>query len=109
MSSRLKIKEQFLEVLSNAQGQRDQRQELVTCVAWWNPSKPENIPAWCEYEREVMLGAINKLRDKKGLPLIGLLDVSRVESMAMGHSDYSSKFALYCAELVDIPASEIKP
>ena len=109
MSSRLKNKEHLLKVLSKAQGERDKRQELVTCVAWWNPSKTEDIPAWCEYEQEVMLGEVNKLRDKKGLPLIGPLDIARVEAMAKGHSDYSSKFALYCAELVDLPSSEIKP
>ena len=109
MSNRRKIQEQLLEVLSDAQGERNKRRELVTCVAWWDKSKTENIPGWCEYEREVMLGEVNKLREKKGLPLIGPLDIARVESMAMGHCDYSSKFALYCAELVDIPSSEIKP
>ena len=45
--------------------------------------KPE--PEWIVREREFMHQQVN---------------IERVESMACGHSDYTRKFAIYCAELV---------
>ena len=106
---RLAIKKQLLEVLSSAQGERNKRPELVTVLGWWKDNCTEDIPAWCEYEREVMMNAVNKFRSKLGKPLIGWREISRLESMAMGHSDYSSKFALYCAELVEMDVQDIAP
>lgn len=76
------LQAEFLAVLSRAQ---ERRSELGS--------------AWMVYERQVMLACVNAERKKAELPLVTLEDVERVEGGAAGHSDYSSKFALYCAEL----------
>lgn len=33
------------------------------------------------------------------MPPVGVAEIERVERGTVGHSDYSLKFALYCAEL----------
>lgn len=55
---------------------------------------------WVEKERNAMFNEINRQRSARGLSPISLKELMRVESMACGHIDYSTKFALYCAELV---------
>lgn len=54
---------------------------------------------WVDVELDVMHHAVNCERSKRGLPDIERSKVVSVERMACGHTDYSSKFALYCAEL----------
>lgn len=55
---------------------------------------------WIEHERATMLDVVNCERTcMRKLPIL-LEDIERVEKRALGHSDYSYKFALYCAELV---------
>lgn len=54
---------------------------------------------WLDVEIDVMLGEINSDRSKRGLPSISRDVVVRHERMASGHTDYASKFGLYCAEL----------
>lgn len=55
---------------------------------------------WIEHERAAMLDAVNCERTcMRKLPLL-LEDIERIEQQALGHSDYSLKFALYGAELV---------
>lgn len=56
-------------------------------------------PDWVLHERRVMRDAVNAVRIDAGLAPVAIAAVERVETMAVGHSDYSSKFALYCAEL----------
>lgn len=56
---------------------------------------------WIKYERETMLNCINSIRKSKGMDSLELSDVERVENMAVGHSDYGPKFALYCSELCE--------
>jgi hypothetical protein len=82
------------QVLMTAQGKRDQRPNLVEV----------NGVAECEwavYERQVMHDAVNLLRAGSQLPPVPLADIERVEMLAVGHSDYTAKFAFYCAELVE--------
>jgi hypothetical protein len=55
--------------------------------------------AWIDAEIDVMHRAVNRRRSERGLPDLDRATVVRVEQWACGHSDYSSKFALYCAEL----------
>ena len=62
---------------------------------------------WVPREREFMLNLINTARSEEGRPPVAIEDVERVETFAMGHVDYTSKFALYCAELV--VHTEVKP
>lgn len=54
---------------------------------------------WIAAERTVMLDEVNEWRALLGKPAVDVAAIERVERMATGHSDYSSKFALYCAEL----------
>lgn len=46
-----------------------------------------------------MLPIVNAERAKNGHDEIDLPALARVERLAVGHSDYGSKFSLYCAEL----------
>lgn len=78
--------------LDKAQEQRDQRPDLVD-----GPDGPEC--EWAAYERTRMHEKVNEIRAERGLPVIPVEDVVRVERLAVGHSDYSRKFAFYCAEL----------
>jgi len=55
---------------------------------------------WIIAERLAMFAEVNRLLSTRGLPTIQLSELCRAELRAVGHSDYSEKFALYCAELV---------
>lgn len=55
--------------------------------------------AWIDVEIDVMHHEVCIERSKAGLPDLDRAAILRVEAWACGHSDYSSKFALYCAEL----------
>lgn len=54
---------------------------------------------WIDAERFVMQREVNEWRLQFGLRLVDVAAIKRAERMASGHSDYSSKFALYCAEI----------
>jgi hypothetical protein len=43
--------------------------------------------------------AVNRIRADQGLPAVAVEAICRVEQQAIGHLDYSRKFAFYCAEL----------
>lgn len=43
---------------------------------------------------------VNVLRGRLGLGPARPADLARAESLACGHIDYTQKFALHCAELV---------
>lgn len=58
-------------------------------------------PYWNTYEMMVMWLLVNKLREAYDRPMLPFEAVKRVEQSASGHFDYTKKFALYCAELVD--------
>jgi hypothetical protein len=75
-------------VLTAAQTERPQRQDLLG-----------DEPGWVRYERDVMWREVNAARAEAGLPAALLGDLIRAEQQAVGHSDYTSKYALYCAEL----------
>ncbi|MFK0182094.1 hypothetical protein ACIQVR_39790 [Streptomyces xanthochromogenes] len=78
--------------LTAAQEERPQRPDLVD-----GPDGPEC--EWTAYERTRMHETVNAIRTERGLPPVPIGDIVRVERLAVGHSDYSSKFAFYCAEL----------
>lgn len=59
----------------------------------------ETQPGWVFFEREAMCTEVNRQRSARGLKPVSLLEVLRAERMAVGHSDYASKFCLYCADL----------
>lgn len=60
---------------------------------------PHAEPGWVLFERQVMVDAVNRVRRNAGLPESSRADVERAERQAVGHSDYTAKFALYCTEL----------
>ncbi|MGW1966656.1 hypothetical protein ACWCPD_41115 [Streptomyces sp. NPDC001935] len=44
---------------------------------------------------------VNEIRVQRALPAVPVEGILRVERQAVGHSDYSLKFALYCAEIAE--------
>jgi uncharacterized protein YkwD len=54
---------------------------------------------WVIDERKTMLDAVNAERFRRGLPPVA--NVDKAERCAMGHIDYTQKFALYCVEMCD--------
>jgi hypothetical protein len=81
-------------VLAAAQKERDRRPGLVD-----GPAGPEC--EWAAFERGCMHTAVNAIRADRGLPSVPMEDVERADCLAAGHSDYSLKFAFYCAELTE--------
>lgn len=64
---------------------------------------------WVEFERLTITVAANAWAVAHGsTDTITVADVERVEGLAMGHSDYASKLALYVAELIH-GVREIQP
>ena len=61
-------------------------------------SKPIVGRDWVDREHRAMLGAVNDERKARGISELTLEVLRRIERPALGHSDYASKFALYCAE-----------
>lgn len=86
------VRDDMRATLRGAQEERDLRPDLV--------DTPTGVECeWAVYERSVMLGRVNRWRKMAGLPLANAELVARVERQASGHSDYTAKFALYCAEI----------
>jgi phosphopantetheine adenylyltransferase len=86
LDQKLDLRNELLARLTAAQEERPAR-EYVT----------DGELGWVIYERETMHRAVNEARAERNL---APLPIEAVERVASGHSDYSSKFALYCAELV---------
>ncbi|WP_147484249.1 hypothetical protein [Streptomyces albidoflavus] len=92
MSDLRMLTDRLQRVLARAQEDRAQRDELV--------DGPDGIEcAWAAYERKEMWKAVNAIRLDRGYSEVSLDEVIYVELQAAGHSDYSRKFAFYCAEL----------
>lgn len=84
-----KIRLELLHTLDAAQQLRYKRPRQV-----WGVSE------WAAFERLKMWEAVNKYRLQRNKVSILIDRIKCVERIAFGHSDYSEKFALYCAELV---------
>lgn len=89
---RMAFCEVLRKVLSDATGHRDERRDTVQTV-----TGPE--PAWTVYERGQMLAAVNRERDIRGLPPVGMDAVAYLDNQSAGHIDWLEKFALRCSEL----------
>lgn len=89
--------EEFRLLLANAQKERKSREGRYVPIKIRDQDYQE--PAWAVFEVETMLAAVNKVRALDGQPEANMDDLWRVEGFARGHSDYSMKFSLYCAEL----------
>ena len=84
----IELKDQFLDILNEAQKLRPQKSKYIG-----------NELEWIIYERNVMLNTVNTVRLQNDLLPVSIYDIKCIEKHAIGHIDYSSKFALYCAEL----------
>lgn len=93
MSELRNLAARLLHVLAEAQKERPQRDSLT--------ERADGTPEleWVAYERNVMKAEVNRIRAEAGREPVSLAQIERVEGQAVGHFDYSSKFALYCAEL----------
>ena len=97
------LRDLLLAELSAAQKERDKRSELVPVEGDW----PE--AGWIRFERDTMLSSVNRERASRGKALVTAGDILKVERIACGHSDYSSKFALYCAEIIMGTSPNVRP
>lgn len=87
---------QFREILASAQKERPSRDGYKEVTI---RGRTYQEPSWAVFEVETMLRAVNEVRVADGKPEATTDDLWRIEGYARGHSDYSLKFALYCAEL----------
>lgn len=78
---------QLHELLCSEADKRDEREGLT----------------WIELERTAMWQAVNVLRHEQGKEPVPIEEVEKVETMAQGHTDYGTKYALYCSELAEAP------
>lgn len=92
----VKIRDHMLEVFHKAAKKRPEMLDVIP-----DPLDEDGfmIPEWVVYERQCLLKAINEKREELGLEPIEEKQVLRVEQMACGHTDYASKYTLYCTEL----------
>jgi hypothetical protein len=88
------LKNFFFKLLTEAVKNRGELSYTVTTYSG------NNELAWIDSERNILYNAVNRERSIKGLQHITLNDFIKKENQAVGHSDYGSKLALYCAELV---------
>ncbi len=67
------------------------------------------IEVWIVAERECVLREVNHQRGLLAYDPLGLADVERAERMAVGHSDYLSKYAHAATDLVLSPRRSAVP
>lgn len=84
--------------LIEAARERKARPEVIT-----DPDTGQPELEWVLHERAVMLAAVNTIRDREGWPHLTAADLLRPETSATGHIDYTTKYALYAAELALTP------
>lgn len=77
------------------------RDELLAHFA--KISADRSAADWIEREMQEMLRLTNEIRARLGKPPTTATLVRLAEGLACGHSDYGSKWALHCAELVVAP------
>jgi hypothetical protein len=104
LSERLALQAQMLITFQKAAKERHKRHEQVPMPG----ERTLTEAGWVAFERNTMLGAVNAERLIRGLGPVIREMFMRVEQLAVGHSDYSTKLALYCAELA-IGEIDIKP
>lgn len=62
--------------------------------------KNRAVAAWILAERACVLREVNHQRELLAYDPVGIADVERAERLAVGHSDYISKYAHAAADLV---------
>jgi hypothetical protein len=89
---RRQLRDRFRNVLLEAAKQRGKRPDAIHTE--FGPEWE-----WMRFERESMLTAVNKERQRRNLPPATADQVQTANIQAGGHVDYAAKFALYCAEI----------
>ena len=79
---RLRLRDRFFNLFADEAAQRKQRED------------------WINEEAENMLLFVNVEREARSKPSITRERYDRMETCCMGHTDYHSKLALGCMELV---------
>ena len=54
---------------------------------------------WIVLERRLMIDTVQQMRKEENLEPAPVEEILRAETEACGHSDYTKKFARYCAEI----------
>ena len=94
------VLEHLNRVLVTAQEKRnDNKWEFVEIASHHN-DLPTKVPSWNLYELKEMLISVNLIRVNNFLEPVTLKDIQRAEQTALGHYDYTKKFALACRDLV---------
>lgn len=73
---------------------------LVALESEQTRRKGKTVDEWNRSEISRMAFEVNAWRHALRRTLFRRSEIERVELLAVGHVDYSSKFALYCAELI---------
>ncbi len=81
-------------ILVQAQTERATRRSFEL-----DPVEQQSVCGWELFERRAMLAAVNGERASRGLAPVAERDIVDAERSAVGHVDYTDKFALYCARL----------
>lgn len=84
----------MLVTFNSAAKERPKRQAFVPAVGGRGTELE-----WIAFERDTMLSAVNKERSARSLAPVTIAQFTKVENLAVGHSDYDTKLSLYCAEL----------
>lgn len=91
----LELRDRMLSILSEKQEDRPNALNFV-----YSDFDKREVPQWIINERQLMLAAVNEHRIKNNLLPIDEIELhNQAERRAEGHSDYTSKFSLYCAWL----------
>lgn len=85
----------IMAVLIEAQKHRKTKTECVP-----NEADGRSSPEWVLFDRRAVLAEVNAIRAERGKqPIDERTLLRKAEWQAEGHSDYTSKYALYAAEL----------
>ena len=93
------LTDHFEEVLIEASAERQSRPDMVE-------DEGTREPGWVVHERAVMRQEVDSVRAARAMPPISDAAMQRAEALALGHSDYTRKFALGCADLSTTGRSE---
>jgi hypothetical protein len=94
VQEKLGLRDRLLSKLEQAMRVRSKRQRYVP------DGHGRTEPGWVAFERTVMAAAVEAERRARGLLDASAERLRRAERLAVGHTDYAEKFALYCAEIV---------
>jgi hypothetical protein len=97
IEEKLSMLSAFENQLADAQKKRAERRQWVPSTEF---PDGRDEPGWVQFERHLMFGLVNRERSARRLPPMDIgAFIAKAEDPAVGHSDYTHKFALYSTEL----------